>query len=173
MSQSLERLFESHAFSRDRETFVIELLSDLVRLLQDSVGVEETESFISLVGGRIGRMMDEDYRSAVATDRLSLEQVSAALVDLKRRIKGGFSIESLSERQIILVNTDCPFGNAVIGRHSLCMMTSNVFGRIAADNLGYAAVDVKESIANGDARCRVVIDLEPGGGSPDSRMYYG
>lgn len=172
MSFHAANSFTDLDLSRDRETFVIELLSDLVRLLQDSVGMEETESFISLVGGRIGRVMDEEYRHAAGTENLSLEQVGAALVDLKRRIKGGFRIESINDSQIVLVNTACPFGSAVIGRHSLCMMTSNVFGRIAADNLGFASVEVRKSIANGDSHCRVIIDLDPGNASPDARVYY-
>ena len=39
------------------------------------------------------------------------------------------------------------------------MMTSNVFGVIAADNLGYAKVDLEKTIARGDSECRVVVYL--------------
>ncbi len=42
----------------------------------------------------------------------------------------------------------------------MCMMTSNVFGSIAADNIGYAKVELQETIARGDSGCRVVIYLE-------------
>lgn len=47
----------------------------------------------------------------------------------------------------MLGNRACPFGDKVIGHPALCMMTSNVFGSIAADNLGYAKVVVEEAIA--------------------------
>ena len=43
----------------------------------------------------------------------------------------------------------------------MCMMTSNVFGAIAAQNLGYAKVELQETIAKGDAGCRVVVYLKP------------
>lgn len=41
----------------------------------------------------------------------------------------------------------------------MCMMTSNIFGSIAAENLGYAKVELQETIAQGNPECRVVIYL--------------
>jgi hypothetical protein len=41
------------------------------------------------------------------------------------------------------------------------MMTSNVFGVIAAENLGYAKVELQQTIAKGDPGCRVVVHLKP------------
>ncbi len=46
---------------------------------------------------------------------------------------------------------------AALGRPSLCMMTSNVFGVIAAENLGYAKVALTETIALGAPGCRAVV----------------
>jgi hypothetical protein len=40
------------------------------------------------------------------------------------------------------------------------MMTSNVFGTIAAENLGYAKVCLHETIAKGDQGCKIVVHLE-------------
>jgi len=45
----------------------------------------------------------------------------------------------------------------------MCMMTSNVFGSIAAQNLGYAKVELQQTIAQGDPGCRVVVYLNPVG----------
>lgn len=41
------------------------------------------------------------------------------------------------------------------------MMTSNVFGVIAAENLGYAKVVIEEAITSGSAGCRVVVHFQP------------
>jgi hypothetical protein len=41
------------------------------------------------------------------------------------------------------------------------MMTSNVFGYIAAQNLGYARVELNNTIAMGHPGCKVVIHLRP------------
>jgi hypothetical protein len=41
------------------------------------------------------------------------------------------------------------------------MMTSNVFGSIAAENLGYAKVVLDETIAHGAPGCRVTVFLQP------------
>jgi hypothetical protein len=55
------------------------------------------------------------------------------------------------------------------------MMTSNVFGVIAADNLGYAKVSLEETIARGDPGCRVVVYLRPSHESATAhgREYFG
>lgn len=50
------------------------------------------------------------------------------------------------------------------------MMTSNVFGAIAAENLGYAKVHLAETIANKDNGCTVVIYLQD---TEASRTAYG
>ena len=83
------------------------------------------------------------------------------LVDLKRRIEGDFFVIEESEDKIVLGNRRCPFAEKVIGRPSMCMMTSNVFGHIAADNLGYSKVELRETIAEGAPECRVIVYLKP------------
>ena len=58
--------------------------------------------------------------------------MAAVLVDLKRRIQGDFSIVEQNDERIVFANRLCPFAEKVIGRPAMCMMTSNVFGGIAA-----------------------------------------
>ena len=131
-------MFDTAPIERDRDRFTRQLLRELAGVLEGSVGLEEAEGFISMVGARSGLVMNDEYRAAAGVDRLDVAQIAGALVDLKRRIEGGFSVERIDEDAIVLVNDACPFGSYVDGRRSLCMMTSNVFGRIAAENLGYA-----------------------------------
>lgn len=162
--------FEVSGISRDRDQFLRELLRELAGVLEEAVGLEEAEGFVAMVGNRIGEMMDQEYRAALGVPQLDLPRIAMALVDLKQRIEGGFSIESVDPDRVVLVNTACPFGNHVKDRPSLCMMTSNVFGRVTANNLGYARVDLTRTIARGDAGCRVVIYLDEG---EDGREYFG
>jgi predicted ArsR family transcriptional regulator len=82
-------------------------------------------------------------------------------VDVKRRIEGDFFVIEETEDRIVFGNRACPFGEMVLDRPSLCMMTSNVFGYIAAQNLGYAAVELEETIAEGAPGCRVTVHLRP------------
>ncbi|MEM9560968.1 MAG: methanogen output domain 1-containing protein [Actinomycetota bacterium] len=166
----LAGLFRSAPIHRDRDRFSLEVLRELTGILADAIGLEEAEGFIGLVGGRVGARMDAEYRAAAGVEQLGREQVAATLVDLKRRIDGDFSVTHIDDERIVLTNTRCPFGHFVEGREPLCMMTSNVFGRIAADNLGYARVDLDQTIARGADRCRVVVHLREGAGG---REYFG
>lgn len=155
--------------------FLRALLRELSGTLEDVIGLSEAEGFIAVVGQRIGDRMNAHYREAFESPRIDRKQIGGVLVDLKKRIKGDFFVEKESEDQIVLGNRRCPFGDAVKDRPSLCMMTSNVFGTIAAENLGYARVGLEETIARGDGRCRVVIDLNeaPDGATAEGREYFG
>ncbi|MEW2301816.1 methanogen output domain 1-containing protein [Streptomyces sp. NPDC006655] len=145
----------------DRDVFLRTLVRELATSLESVIGLEEASGYVSLVGQAVGTQIDEMYLKALGTDRLKGEQVAEALVDLKRRIKGDFYVIEHDETKIVLGNRVCPFAEKVVGRESMCMMTSNVFGTVAARNLGYARVELEETIARGDAGCRVVVHLVP------------
>ena len=145
----------------ERDVFLRTLLRHLAGTLQKVVGLEEASGFISVVGQEMGNEMDQSYRNALGVSNLNREQVADVLVDLKRRIQGDFFIIEEDDEKIVLGNRACPFAEKVLDRPALCMMTSNVFGSIAAENLGYAKVVIEEAIANHDPGCRVVVYLKP------------
>jgi predicted ArsR family transcriptional regulator len=158
----------------DRDRFLRNLLRELAGTLESVVGLNEASGYISVVGGSIGEQIDTEYRRQIGVEKLTRDQVAAVLVDLKRRIEGQFYIIEEAEDRIVLGNRACPFGDYVEGRPSLCMMTSNVFGSIAARNLGYARVEIEEAIATGHPGCRVVVHLKPNENlEPGSREYFG
>lgn len=157
----------------DRDVFFRELIRTLAGTLEDTVGLRNAEGYLSVVGGHIGHELDGAYREALgANGSMDPEEVAEVLVDLKRRIGGDFYVIDADERRIVLGNRRCPFGDKVDGRPSLCMMTSNVFGAIAAENLGYAKVELEETIATGDPGCRVVVHLTPTGSDVEGREYF-
>lgn len=147
-------------FELDRDLFLRTLLRELTGTLEDVVGLDEAAGFISVVGQRIGEQINAGYRRDLALPVLSRAQVADVLVDLKRRIDGDFRVVEQDDTRIVLENRRCPFGDKVIGRPSLCMMTSNVFGVIAAENLGQAKVELAQTIAGGAPGCRVVVHLQ-------------
>lgn len=149
------------AIPLDRDVFLRNLLRHLAGTLEDVVGLQEASGFVSVVGQEIGDELNRTYKNALAVSNLSRQQVGEVLVDLKRRIQGDFYIIEEDDDKIVLGNRACPFGDKVLGRPALCMMTSNVFGSIAADNLGYSKVAIEKAIARGDAECRVVVYLKP------------
>ncbi|MBL0420960.1 hypothetical protein JI739_11435 [Ramlibacter sp. AW1] len=159
----------------ERDLFLRTLLRELAGTLQDVVGLEDASGFISVVGQRVGERINEDYKAALNVSTLSREQVAQVLVDLKRRIQGSFFVIEEDDHKIVFGNQHCPFGDKVLDRPALCMMTSNVFGLIAAENLGYARVDLEKTIAQGHGECRVVVFLQerPGGsGHSSGREYF-
>jgi predicted ArsR family transcriptional regulator len=145
----------------ERDVFLRTLIRELSGTLQDVVGLEEAAGFVSVVGQSMGQQIDTLYRTSLRVEHLTRTQVADVLVDLKRRIQGDFYIIEQDEEKIVLGNRRCPFEEKVLGRPAMCMMTSNVFGSIAADNLGYAKVSLEETIALGAPGCRVVVYLKP------------
>ncbi len=144
-----------------RDLFLRTLLRELAGILEDVVGYEEATGYIGLVGQKIGLWLNETYRRALGVDRMSRRQVAGVLVDLKQRIQGDFFLRQEDDEQIVLESTSCPFAEKVLDRPSMCMMTSNVFGVIAAENLGYAKVSLTETLAARAPRCLVTVYLKP------------
>jgi predicted ArsR family transcriptional regulator len=157
-----------------RDVFLRNLIRALSGTLEEVVGLTEASGFISVVGQTIGDEINRDYRLALGASSLTRPQVAAVLVDLKRRINGDFYIIEEDDTKIVLGNRRCPFEEKVLGRRSMCMMTSNVFGSIAAENLGYAKVELQETIAAGHPGCRIVVYLQPTpeAEAAEGREYY-
>jgi len=158
----------------ERDVFLRTLIRHLAGTLQDVIGLDEAAGFISVVGQQMGDEINAEYRRALALPRLDREQVAAVLVDLKRRIQGDFFVIAMDEEKIVLGNRACPFAEKVLDRPAMCMMTSNVFGTIAAENLGYAKVSLDRTIAQRHGHCQVTVWLKP---TPDAaaaegREYY-
>ena len=156
----------------ERDGFLRTLVRHLSGTLEDVIGLEEASGFIALVGQEMGEAIGDEYRRALSLPQLSAEQVALVLVDLKRRIQGDFYVIEQTEARIVFGNRACPFGESVRGRRALCMMTSNVFGAIAARELGYARVALEQTIATGDGECRVVVHLTPTEAASDGGREY-
>lgn len=158
----------------DRDVFMRSLIRHLAGTLEEVVGLDEASGYISLVGQAMGEQIYRSYTRALGVERLDREQAAAVMVDLKRRIEGDFFIIEQDDDKIVLGNRSCPFGDKVHGRESMCMMTSNVFGHIAAEASGYSKVVLEETIARGDSGCRVVVHLRQGAaaGAATGREYF-
>ncbi len=158
----------------NRDVFLRTLIRELAGVLQDVVGLAEASGYVSVVGQNIGDQLNRQYRQALQVSSLDRSQVAEVLVDLKKRIQGDFYVIEEDDEKIVFGNNACPFAEKVKGRPAMCMMTSNVFGSIAAENLGYAKVELQETIAQGHSGCRVVVYLKPNGASEhaEGREYF-
>lgn len=154
-----------------REAFLRALVVQLSRAVERTAGPATGEDVVAQVGGTVGGQMELEYRLATeAVGRLTPQQIGECYVRLKQAIGGRFSVAEATPERIVLVNTACPFGDAVRRAPALCRMTSSVFGGIAARNSdGAAAVVLEERIAVGDPGCRVVVYL---GGAPESASRF-
>ena len=149
------------AIDLDRDGFLRTLICDLGHVLEDVVGLEQAEGLVAVVAQRMGAELLTAYRAELDLGSVTPAQVGALLVDLKTRIQGRFSLLRADQGHLALCASTCPFGDQVIGRPVLCMMTSNVFGAIVAELLGYARVELRETIARGDAGCQIHVGLDP------------
>ena len=92
----------------ERDIFLRELLRQLSGTLQDLVGLDEAEGFVSIVGQKIGESINNDYRAALQVKKLNREQLSSVLVDLKQRIQGDFTIVSEDDNKSVIKGASCP-----------------------------------------------------------------
>lgn len=166
-TQAISEGIEALELPIERDQFLRTIIRELAGTLQEIVGIEEAAGFLNVVGYRTGQHVNDIYHNALQMPQLSREQVAAVLVDWKRRIKGEFFIIEETDEKIVLGNRKCPFAEQIEGREAMCVMTSNIFGAIAADNLGYARVELEDTIARGASECRVIVHLKPDETSDD------
>ena len=142
-----------------QERFLKAMLGAMSSTLQDVVGAEQASGYFASVGTVIAEWLNQAYHAKIGVDDFDIEQLAQVFVDLQRRIDSGFTVRSIEPDRIVLTNTQCPFGNEILGRSSMCVVTSNIFGRIAAENCGYARVTLQRTLADGQGACDVVISF--------------
>jgi len=142
------------------ESFFGDMIESLSGTLEEIVGVKEATSFIARVGHDMGRRIGASYNAVEGGLPSDPEGIGQLLCDFKERIGGHFELVSADAEKLVFTASRCPFGDRVKGRPSLCMMTTNVFGRIVADANGYASVKIDEAISLGHSRCHVTVHLD-------------
>jgi uncharacterized protein len=156
----------------DHHGLVKTLVSAMAELLESIAGVEDACVYVSGIAARLETDIERQYKAALGVQHLSRDQVIDVLVDLKNRAGGKFSLIEQDEDRLVFGGCACPLGSVASNRPSLCMLTSNIFGRMTANSVGYAAVDLEQTIARGDPRCRVVVHLKRTEPGQDTREYF-
>lgn len=115
-------------------------------------------SYIEHLGLAASSCFEKTYREQKNLgNEINLDQYTDLIVSIKNQIGGNFSRASSEAGVVRVVNTRCPFGDAVKEAPELCRMTSSVFGGIAARNFGYAKVALNKRLATNDGMCEVCI----------------
>jgi transcriptional regulator with PAS, ATPase and Fis domain len=123
---------------------------------------DKTINKIEQLGLNAGSCFEAAYREERGlVGPLDRAQYRDLIVEIKNKIGGGFSPASSEPGMVRVINTRCPFGEAVKHAPELCKMTSSVFGGIAAHNFGYAKVVLEKRIAVGDGTCEVCVYTDP------------
>jgi transcriptional regulator with PAS, ATPase and Fis domain len=150
------------------QTFVTQSLelSELCEPGKNDKPINKIEQ-LGLNAGSCFEAAYREERGLVGT--LDHDQYRELIVEIKNKIGGGFSPASSESGTVRVVNTLCPFGDAVRQAPELCQMTSSVFGGIAAHNFGYAKVVLRKRIALGDRTCEVCIHTDPN----QAKQYQG
>lgn len=60
----------------ERDIFMRTLIRELSGTLEDVVGLEESSGFFSVVGQRVGEAINEEYRAALGSSELSVDEVA-------------------------------------------------------------------------------------------------
>ncbi|MGF1573807.1 MAG: methanogen output domain 1-containing protein [Sumerlaeia bacterium] len=159
-------------FDIDRDKFLRQLIRELALCLEEIVGIDEASGLISIVAHRMGLDYSKKYKTEFSELTMTPKLVGDILVDFKRRIGGDFFLISADNNTIILGNRRCPFEDKVLNRPALCMMTTNVFGVITSQLLGYAKVHLQNTIASGDHECRVLIYLNDKTAADEGKEFF-
>ncbi|WP_249413965.1 methanogen output domain 1-containing protein [Alteribacter keqinensis] len=138
--------------------FLAKLITQYAHIHERTVG-KGARDYIREIGLRTGEWLERFYKDD--QERWSVEKYADVIVDIKNSIGGHFRIVEVFPDHVVVRATACPFGDVVQDAPHLCMMTSSVFGGIAARQFGYSKVSLRERIALGDGGCEVAIYFSP------------
>ncbi|MFC7371064.1 methanogen output domain 1-containing protein [Fictibacillus iocasae] len=139
-------------------TFLAKLVTQYALLHKKTIGPAADE-YIKQIGLRTGEWIESYYEKGSKT--WSVDEYASVIIDLKNNIGGDFYIASVHPDHIVVKANRCPFGEMVMDSPHLCLMTSTVFGGIAARNFGYAKVSLRQRIALGHKGCEVAVYFQP------------
>lgn len=143
------------------QTFVSKSIESCEKLGCAKCNSENRLNHIEQLGLNASSCFEAAYRQEFELDgALSHDKYADMIVEIKNKIGGNFSRGSSEPDMVRVINTRCPFGEAVMQAPELCRMTSSVFGGIAARNFGYAKVILDKRIAAGDGMCEVRIHTD-------------
>lgn len=137
------------------------LVSHMTQTMHHVLGEDHAEAFLSIVSQQLGDQVNQNYQQALHVDQLDQEQVVAVIMDFKKRIGGEFYVIDEYPDRLILGNRHCPFAPLIEDQPMFCQVTANFIGTISADNLGYARVNVDQSMAQGHDHCQITIFWHP------------
>lgn len=144
-----------------RESFMLELIAHLSKLTDFLFGNHLGREYIVAIGLQMGEAIDERFkRFHRISGRLSLDQYASLVVNLKQSIGGDFYLVEKASNKVVVASNTCPFGGIITKAPNLCMITSGVFGGIAALNFGFGKVVLRKRIGLGEPRCEVCIYSE-------------
>ncbi|WP_349407396.1 methanogen output domain 1-containing protein [Pseudalkalibacillus sp. SCS-8] len=138
--------------------FLSKLITQYAHLHGRTVG-KHAEEYIKQIGIKTGEWIESFYSGQ--DEVWSVDRYAEVIVDLKNSIGGHFQIDEVHDDHVIVKAKDCPFGEVVKDAPHLCMMTSSVFGGIAARRFGFGKVNLRKRIATGDSGCEVAIYFKP------------
>lgn len=140
-------------------SFLQTFVTQSVRIAAQLGGSAGTEgAHIQHLGIAASSCLEEACRRQLGIQGpIDRERYAEMIVQIKNQIGGNFSRATSEPGVVRVINTRCPFGDAVKEAPELCRMTSSVFGGIAARNFGYAKVELRKRIANHDRICEVCV----------------
>ncbi len=137
--------------------FLGKLITQYAHIHQRAIG-SEAQEYIKQLGIRTGEWLEAYYNEPTWTP----DDYAHSIVDIKNAIGGEFFISEVTADYVVVKSNKCPFGSQVKDAPHLCMMTSSVFGGIAARHFQYGEVNLRQRIALGDPNCEVMIAFKPG-----------
>jgi len=124
-------------------------LKEMITGICENISTDQLKKAIEKIAIKIGQEISDIYRNFHNTAKLTKTQLIDSIIDAMNKLGAHFSLISEDKDKIVFRNSKCLFGNKIKRCQLLCLTTSNIIGKIVAENLGYSRVELKRTIANG------------------------
>jgi signal transduction histidine kinase len=138
-----------------RESLMLQLITHLSKLTYSLFDDHFSREYIMAASLRMAQAIDKKCKEAYGNDdHLSLEQFINLQLSTSDKL---FHLTEKAENKVVVCSNTCPFEKIINEVPNLCMVTSAIFGGIAALNFGFSKVSLRKQIVLGDSCCEVCI----------------
>jgi two-component system response regulator HydG len=125
-----------------------------------------------LLGLIFGRFVELATRPEDAPEaKLNLRQCADLLAEIVNSRGARFSVGTVAEGSIQLFTRDCPFTDGATDAPHLCEVAIGAMGTLAARNLGYGKVELRQRMTTGDC-CEIWIHTDALRAAPHPGCVY-
>jgi len=132
------------------------IMTDILPLILQSIPPGKVTEAIGHMSKQVEDVIWAKYIRDIPKE---ISQTANITCNVLNKLGGGFSVKELNQKNYVIINDKCPWGENGRINPALCMMTKAISARIGVHVYKDINIDIKKTLAGGDGCCLIELFL--------------